>query len=748
MISSHVAKLNKPNMKYLFALAFAMLLVCQSGAPSFANSVPERPETIQSKKSFRKIPMGIMINFDTFFLSITTANKSSFRIGVRENASQQNAINSIFLDTANQNAVKFKVIDKASCLGIETEYGKLLVNIDGRTWSLWDSNENLIINDASIIVSDTLQRFSFINQDESYGSGNYSTKNLIKTRSVSKMGNGTADIPYLWNKKGFSLLGITTNDDNPANWEKDFHREITWSFKGSNADMYVWIAPNIYDANKGLMQLTGKAAIPPKWAFGYLQSKWGWENRSYIEDVLSTFRKKNIPVDAFIYDFEWYTDLPDYGVKQDGAPNYPDFSFNPKLFPNPVKQIENYKNQGVKFIGIRKPRIGDSLTLANLRKKDWIVPSDYNNRDLDFRNKELREWYIEKNKPLLKAGIDAWWNDEGEVYYSCYYWWNTAQRQMLADVQPHHRFFSLNRSFSPGNQRLGYCTWNGDIRSEWKNLEETPADLLNWSLSGMFYGSCDIGGFGEQSPTKEIVGRWFQTATFLPIMRGHSNILTTPRFPWLWDEKIIKDAINLRYRLLPFVYSLAHEAYNSGKPIIRPLMMEFPADKNVENLTDQWLMGDGLMVAPIMTEEDERFVYFPKGTWFDFFSDKRIDGDQKIHMNVSKSEIPVFVKAGTIIPFGPIIQYVEQQSAEPLELRVYPGKNTKFILIEDDGETDAYTQGKVRRTIFEWNEKQKKLSWTVEDSYNARDVFTAIKVVVFGKTPQTTLLTKKGYLQF
>ena len=284
----------------------------------------------------------------------------------------------------------------------------------------------------------------------------------------------------------------------------------------------------------------------------FLQSQWGWQDRNYIENTLHKFREKKLPVDAFIYDFEWYTPFPDYAVGNKGVANFPDFSFNPKLFPDPEKQIKDYQEEGVKFIGIRKARLGDSLRLAMAHNNNWITFSEYNNRDMDFRNPELREWYIQQSTPLLKTGIDAWWNDEGESYYSCYYWWNKAEYDMLAEVRPGARHFSINRSFSPGNQRLGYCTWNGDIKSGWKNLQETPADLLNWSLSGMFYGSCDIGGFGSGDPDKEIMVRWFQAAVFFPIMRAHSNIFVTPHFPWLWDEATIRKALNLRYRPASF----------------------------------------------------------------------------------------------------------------------------------------------------------------------------------------------------
>jgi alpha-glucosidase len=573
----------------IYSLSIAILLLSEIGC----------------SRSIRTIPGGISFNMDSNKVLMTTAGDHSFRIGLRR-SKQTQAISSIFLDKEAGGSAKFKVIKNSNSYGIETTYGRLLFNKKNKSWSLSDSSLKTVICEGTLTSSDTLQQIAFTSKGHNYGSGNYNTKSLIKESSSSRMGNGTTDVPYLWNEAGYSLFGITENDDKPASWKRQENDKLIWSFKGNSADLYLWTAPNLYQGTQGLLKLTGKAKVLPRWAFGYLQSRWGWQDKADIENALKNFRTRKLPVDAFIFDFEWYTTLPDYGVKENGVSNYSDFKFNPKLFPAPTNQIKNYQENGIKFIGIRKPRIGDSLSLVLARKNGWIVPSAYNNRDLDFRNPELRSWYIQQNKSLLNAGIDAWWNDEGEAYYTCYYWWNKAQYDLLAQERPGNRHFSINRSFSPGNQRLGYCTWNGDIRSEWRNLIETPADMLNWSLSGMFYSSCDIGGFGEKDPDKEVIVRWYQAATFFPVMRAHSNIGTTAHFPWLWDEAAIKKALNLRYRLLPFMYSLGHEACVNGHPIMRPLIMEFPDDEKVANMTDQWLLGSGLMAAPVMNASGVR----------------------------------------------------------------------------------------------------------------------------------------------
>ncbi len=251
----------------------------------------------------------------------------------------------------------------------------------------------------------------------------------------------------------------------------------------------------------GLVKITGKPKIPPKWAFGYLQSRWGWTDRNYIETTLDSFRNGKFPVDAFIYDFEWYTVTPDYSIGSNGTADFSDFNFNWVLFPQPAIQITNYHNEGVKFVGMSKPRLGNTANLDLARSNGWLKNTSIGSRDIDFSNADLRQWYETQTKPLLDAGVDAWWDDEGESYYTCYYWWNKAQSDLRASDRPNDRHFTINRAFSPGNQRMGYSTWTGDISPTWDVLLSTPAELLNWSLSGMYYGTCDIGGFsGDQVP--------------------------------------------------------------------------------------------------------------------------------------------------------------------------------------------------------------------------------------------------------
>jgi len=264
-------------------------------------------------------------------------------------------------------------------------------------------------------------------------------------------------------------------------------------------------------------------------------------------------------------------------------------------------------------------------------------------------------------------------------------------------------------------------------------LADTPTHLLNWSLAGMCYGACDIGGFkGEDTP--ELLARWMEVGTFLPVMRSHSSRRIQPRFPWLYGadaEAAIRKALELRYRLVPMYYSLAHEAYKTGAPLMRPLLMEFPGDPDVANLSSQWLIGRGLMVAPVLVSGGQRSVYLPDDAWYLFESSTKLAGHRDIDVTAALDEVPVYVRAGTILPLAPVLQHTDQLPGGPLELQIYPGKNASFTLVEDDGLSTAYVKGQVRSTKFTWDDLDRRLSWKIEGPYAGKDIFKRMNVKVF-----------------
>ncbi|HXB58507.1 MAG TPA: TIM-barrel domain-containing protein [Candidatus Acidoferrales bacterium] len=737
------------------ALTFLLLTVNALAAPENARARVE------------KTSRGLLIQLGQSQVELAPANANTLRLSVSLDGAPKGVPTTFLADTNRDNSVPWTEVERHGMVGIKTAAGKLLVNPKNGKWTLENAEGKTLIplhrlgNYEAITNQTALNVTLGWNKHQPvyvYGCGN-GTNSLEIDDAKTGLGNGVAVLPYYWAKAGYAVLAVTADDNRPAHWQAATDgKSVTWMFPGKSADLYLMPATTLKDAAMSDADLTGHAPVPPIWAFGYLQSRWGWADRAYIEDTLKKFHDLDLPVDAFIFDFEWYAHNPDYSVPPEGLAGFEDFGWNTNLFSDPAAQIQNYKNQGVHVVGIRKPRLGNPDSLKMMRDKHWALTGTagmegFQARDINFANPDVRDWYVAQSADLLKAGVDGWWNDEGEATFTTYYYWNLAEKKAFDEFRPAQRLWTVNRAFSPGLQRLGACAWTGDIQSRWNVLQETPASLLNWSLAGLPYETCDIGGF-VGPPTPELLARWMEAGVFFPVMRTHSVFNNTPHFPWLFGTnalEAIRQALDLRYRLIPFYYSLAHETAETGLPLMRPLAMEFPDDPQCANLSDEWMMGSSLLAAPILTRENLRTIYLPDDTWYVFESNATLQGGQTISVNAGLDEIPVFVRAGTILPLGPVIQHTSELPGGPLELEIYPGKDAAFTLYEDDGETSAYLNGQVRRTQFKWNQAEHKLSWTIDGDYHGQNTFTAIHVVVFnpgGKQEADGQLNANGSLTF
>jgi alpha-glucosidase len=707
---------------------------------------------------------------------------------------------SIFLSGEKMPATPFTVTHDGNIAGIKTAFGELRLDTLHQSWSLSDASGAPLTGWAQWGINDFKSNPNHLGGVETgcnavpgatgavryYGSGSVpNLGSLLETQSDSISGNGFASLPQFWSTAGYGALIIGPRDDLPTGWISG-PTGIHLGTGGADLKLYLIPAKNLYDWLRGQAELTGFAPVPPRWALGYLQCRWGWKDKAYIDDTLAQFRKDQLPVDVFIFDFEWYTKIPDYQVPPEGKPDFVDFDWNPILFPDPKGQVAGFAQNGLRMVGIRKPRLGNSDNLTLARNKGWIIPSTSpdpsNRRNIDFSNPDLRAWYQDNLRKFDEIGVAGFWNDEGELRYDEYSYWNLAEFDLLKQVKPDARFWSLNRAFEPGLQRFGAATWSGDIGSDWATLANTPGQLLAYSLSGMPYSTCDIGGFGGED-TPELLTRWMQAGVFFGVMRSHSLIDRTPRFPWLYGpdaENAIRKALDLRYQLIPYYYSLAHENTRTAAPLMRALVMEFPDDDKVTNETHEWLMGGRLLVAPVMNPGDrstaaapaatsqpppanpepktippaqsaERDVYLPKDTWFKFGANETVAGPQTIHVTAKLDEIPMYVRAGTLLPLGPVIQDTDEKSSEPLELQVYPGKDATFDLVEDDGATIAYRKGNLRITHFTWDDAARRLSWKTEGPYHGANCFRAVNAVLFspqGKGTRQAELNDTGSLTF
>jgi alpha-glucosidase len=314
---------------------------------------------------------GLSIQAGEARVTLAAVDTNIFRLSVSVGGAPDVSPSTFLVDATNSSFSGWHEVKRHRMIGIETAGGALLIDPKTAEWTLENARGKTLIPPHVLgdFTASTGKGSLDLNLGWNrhkpvfvYGSGNGADA-LEQSNVTTQVGNGVAVVPYFWSNAGYSVLAVTADDNRPAHWRAADGKSVTWTFPGATADLYLIPSATLKDAAKGFAQLTGHAPVPPRWTFGYLQSRWGWANRAYIEDTLAKFQQYNLPVDSFIYDFEWYTPTPDYTLPPTGLPDFKDFSFNKNLFPDPAVQISAYKSQGVHFVGIRKPRMGNADTL-------------------------------------------------------------------------------------------------------------------------------------------------------------------------------------------------------------------------------------------------------------------------------------------------------------------------------------------------------------------------------------------------
>ena len=479
--------------------------------------------------------------------------------------------------------------------------------------------------------------------------------------------------------------------------------------------------------------LTGKPEMPPLWSLGYLQSHRTLSGPEEIMWVARTFREKKLPCDALIY---LGTDFTPSGWNTHNG----EFTWNRANFPDPKKMVDELHAQHFKVVlhtvleGRRLTgTVNDPCTAAPLpsgRTPDGRWPDD---RQVSC--------YWPVHKQLYEAGIDGWWPDQGDgldgpsrlARHRMYY---EGSRQL----RPNERPFALHRNGQAGMQRYAAFLWSGDVYSTWETLRTHVPVAVNTGLSGIPYWGTDIGGF---VPTKEYTGelhvRWFQFGAFCPLFRAHGRTWHL-RLPWGWNtgelgvsevanytggaanpdeselhnaqvEPICRKYLELRYRLMPYLYSAVRECCETGLPIMRALWLHYPDDVVATARGDEYLWGRDILVAPV-TERGvtSRKLYLPVGTWYDWWTEEKTEGGREIERAVDLATTPLYVRAGAIIPLAPVRQYTGEKVDGPLTLQVYRGVNGQFLLYEDDGSTFNFRKGEWMGIQMAWNDRGRSLT--------------------------------------
>ena len=585
---------------------------------------------------------------------------------------------------------------------------------------------------------------------------------------------------------GVSYVGLKALSSSPL--EKNGNISF-WSEMGDKMDYYFIAGKNMDGVISGLRTLTGKASILPKWAMGYWQSRERYKTQDELLNVVSEYRKRNIPLDNIVLDWNYWP-----------KPSWGSHDFDLERFPDAKGMVDSVHKQNANIMISVWPKF--YVTTENFKQfdrngwmyqqavkdsvRDWISPG-FVGSFYDAYSPGARKlfWQQMKDKLYVK-GFDAWWMDASEPnvkdctdmvyrkklagptalgsswkYFNAYALMNAkAIYNGQRETDNNKRVFLLTRSGFAGLQSYSTATWSGDIATRWEDLKAQIPAGLNFAMSGIPFWTMDIGGFcvekryekgqldfdkdgienADLKEWRELNLRWFQFGAFCPLFRSHGQFPyreiynLAPEGHPVYKSLVYYD--QLRYRLMPYIYSLAGMAYHNDYTLMRSLAMDYTADKKTFGISDQFLLGSGLMVCPVYKyQARNREVYFPAGkTWYDFYTGKQIEGNQKISVDAPLEQIPLFVPAGTILPVGDVMQYASEKKADDIEIRVYQGKDGKFSLYEDEGNNYNYEKGAFSTINFEYNDAAGTL--TIHDrkgSYEGMLTQRVFRVIAIGQ---------------
>ncbi|HLW99452.1 MAG TPA: TIM-barrel domain-containing protein [Candidatus Acidoferrales bacterium] len=486
-------------------------------------------------------------------------------------------------------------------------------------------------------------------------------------------------------------------------------------------DLFIVDAKNPAQAMSEYAHLTGHPEMPPLWALGYQQSHRTIANSEEILTVARTFREKKLPCDLLIYLGTGFT--PSGWNSENGS-----FQFNPRVFPEPKKILDEFHSMHFKValhvVILTRTLRGAAHDVCNLQRFD----------------EEEVSCYWDAHRKVFALGVDGWWPDEGDPLDAASRLTRIRMYYEAPQIdRPNERPFALHRNGYAGMQRYAPFLWSGDVNSTWETLRTHVPTAINTCLSGIPLWGTDTGGF---IPTKEFNGelfvRWFQFSAFCPLFRSHGRDWKL-RLPWGWNtgdfgtpevtnsgevanpdpselhnaavEPICKKYLELRYRLLPYIYSAVREGHETGLPILRAMWLHYADDAAAVQRGDQYLWGRDILVAPV-TEKGvtSRKVYLPQGDWYDFWTEEKIAGGREIGRDIDLATIPLYVRAGSVLPLGPVKQYTSEKVDEPMTIVIYPGTDGNYSLYEDDGVSFAYRRGEFMKTEMKWNDPDRKLT--------------------------------------
>jgi alpha-D-xyloside xylohydrolase len=570
-------------------------------------------------------------------------------------------------------------------------------------------------------------------------------------------------VPFLVTNKGYGLLW---DNASKTTIEPGFNERTRWeSQAGDRVSFFVIAGPSMDTIYAGYKLLTGPTPMLPKAAYGYIQSKNRYASQAELMAVAQGYRDRHLPADVLVVDWFYYTMMGQ-------------MDFDPKAWPDPTAMNKQLHDMGYTTMISVWPRfMPGSRYYDMLRKNDWFIhladgtpidglPFDHTGSDIDTTNPAAADWYWKIiREDIVSKGFDSIWEDEtepdlppngayfkigpGTRYFNVYPLFHTASvYDGYRKDEPNQRGLILSRDAFTGAQRNGAIFWSSDISATWDAFRRQLPTGLDVVASGIAYWSNDTGGWqgiprehhpahpplldpsdaraevGNNDDYPELYTRWFEYATFEPIFRTHGS--RKENEVWSYGkqaEPILEKYLRLRYELMPYIYSLGYHTWLTGAPYMRPLFMDFPNDPNVAELSNEYMFGPDFLVAPVTDQGmTSRKVYLPEGTdWYNYWTNERVKGGQTITVDAPIETIPLFVRAGSILPLGTPVLDAQQKQAIA-KVRIYPGADGNFTLFSDDGITYAYEKGAGSITKLHWDDATQKLThegagaWSQPDS--------------------------------
>lgn len=534
------------------------------------------------------------------------------------------------------------------------------------------------------------------------------------------------DVPFFIGLRQGKAYGIFFDNTYRSHFDfgSEFRDIYSFGAEGGELNYYFFYGPDPKTVLERFTELVGRTPLPPRWALGYQQSRYSYYPENEVRFIADNFRLRHIPCDVIYLDIHY----------MDG---YRVFTWNKSRFPNPVGMLSDLRREGFRVVTIVDPGIKvdpnywvyqqglaghDFVTMPNgsiYEGAVWPGMSAFP----DFTSLAARDWWGTLYRGLISDGVAGFWNDMNEpsifnvptktmpldtVFYdhglksphakihNVYgMLMSQATRDGIVRLRPDERPFVLTRDTYAGGQRYA-AVWTGDNTSTWNHLRISVTELLGMGLSGLTFAGADIGGFAE-SPSPDLYTRWLEAGVFYPLSRTHTSLGTREQDPWSYGirrEGINRDSIDLRYRLLPYLYDAFYESSKSGLPVMRALLLDYPGDPQAVAQQEEFLFGDDLLVAPVVKDGEWKWrVYLPKGRWVDFWSDRAYDGPLNVTVDAPLGKVPIFARGGAIIPTEQPVEYTGEAPIDPLTFEVYPNGDSEREYYEDDGLSFKYQRG-------------------------------------------------------